>query len=136
MAQRTVLHGVYTWMTPAKGRPGRYDHNVASRGDVIEVSAEEAKRGEGLGFLGSAADFEEILAKEAEAKALAEAGAWGGASDEEIEAMNVAELVAYINQVPEEHHDDEILRVVELEELRDKPRKAILGLGEPATPAE
>lgn len=49
--KRVVTADVYAWMTPVEGVPGRWHHNAAARGDEIEVSAEEAKRGEGLGLL-------------------------------------------------------------------------------------
>jgi hypothetical protein len=48
---RVVTADRYAWMTPIEGLPGRYQHNVAARGDEIAVSAEEAKRGEELGLL-------------------------------------------------------------------------------------
>lgn len=49
--KRVVTADVYAWMTPVEGVPGRYHHNTAARGEEIQVSAEEAKRGEGLGLL-------------------------------------------------------------------------------------
>lgn len=51
MPKMTVTADVYAWMTPVDGVPGRYHHNVAARGDEVDVTAEEAKRGEGLGLL-------------------------------------------------------------------------------------
>jgi hypothetical protein len=49
--KRVVTADVYAWMTPVKDVPGRFHHNIARRGDEIEVSEEEAERGEGLGLL-------------------------------------------------------------------------------------
>lgn len=76
--KRVVTADVYAWMTPIEGVPGRYHHNTAARGEEIEVSAAEAKRGEGLGFLAdgdavkaaaqeSAQAEQEAATKEAEA---------------------------------------------------------------------
>lgn len=129
MPTRTVLFDTYCWMTPLAGQPGRYQHNTAERGTDIEVSSEEAARGEGLGALGTRDQFE---AQEA----VKTSGVMGGAAaftpqpDEAIEAMTVAQVHAYLNSVPSEQRDDEVRRVVELEELRDKPRSSVLELGE------
>lgn len=49
--KRVVTADVYAWMTSVEGVPGRFQHNTASRGDTVEVSEAEAKRGEGLGAL-------------------------------------------------------------------------------------
>lgn len=58
--KRVVVGDVYSWMTPIEGVPGRWHHNTAGRGEEIEVSAAEAKRGEGLGFLADPDDVPEV----------------------------------------------------------------------------
>jgi hypothetical protein len=48
---RVVTADVYAWMTPVEGVPGRFHHNTAVRGQVVELSAEEAQRGDALELL-------------------------------------------------------------------------------------
>lgn len=55
VSRRVTGTDLYSWMTPIEGRPGQWQHNTAARGAVIEVSAAEAERGDGLGVL-SASD--------------------------------------------------------------------------------
>lgn len=71
MATRTVLCDTYAWMTPIEGQPGKYQHNTAAKGDEIDVSDEEAARGDamvvssgGVSFsaLGSADDLAAVEA--------------------------------------------------------------------------
>jgi len=126
MVKRTVLFDTYCWMTEdPKGHRG-LAHNVASRGEEIEVSEVEASRGEALGALGSKADIVAAVAQ-ADAKV---AETWEPATDEAIEAFNLAQVHAYLNQVPEERRDDEVSRVIDLENLREKPRAGVLSLAE------
>jgi hypothetical protein len=68
---RVVTADRYAWMTPIEGVPGRYQHNVAARGDEIAVSAEEAKRGEDLGLLAQPGAAEPAGASASEPKAMA-----------------------------------------------------------------
>lgn len=56
VSRRVTGVDVYNWTTPAEGRPGERQFHTARRGDVIEVTAEEAKRGEELGALGAEDD--------------------------------------------------------------------------------
>lgn len=72
--KRVVTADVYAWMTPIEGVPGRYHHNIAARGEEIEVSDDEAKRGEGLGLLAAPGSDE---AEHAEAAAEGETVAEG-----------------------------------------------------------
>lgn len=51
MPRATVTFDVYNWQTPIPGRPGDFQFNTASRGDVIDVSDEEVERGRNLGAL-------------------------------------------------------------------------------------
>lgn len=111
--KRTVLVDTYAYMTPVGDeRLGRFLHNIARRGETIEISTEEAARGESLDALGT----------EAQAAAAAFAAAEPGvASDEELRGKNVDELSAYLGQ-----HPSEAERIAALEDARDRPRGSIL----------
>lgn len=61
MVTRRVVCDVYGWMTE-EGDPARWHHNAAARGDLIQVSAAEAERGESLGAL---ADPDEVMFEDA-----------------------------------------------------------------------
>jgi hypothetical protein len=90
--KRVVTADVYAWMTPVEGVPGRWQHNTAARGESIEVSSDEAKRGEGLGFLEDPdsvrAAAEEAVSAEQEAVEAAEA-----ARQAEVEAVEARSAV-------------------------------------------
>lgn len=107
----------YTWLVadPTRKRGRRVERAV--RGAVIEITPEEAERGEALGVLVDP----DVVVEEPPA-------AFTAATDEELEAMELAEVVAYLGQVPQELHDAEIDRLVELEELRADPRPEVLQL--------
>jgi hypothetical protein len=117
--QRKVI-GVdhYNWSEPIEGSPRR-QRRSAVRGDIIEVSEEEAKRGEELGALGDVDDSVEEPVSE-----------FVPASDDDINDMTVEQVTAYLGTVPETQSDDEVARVLELEEQRGKPRAGVLSLGE------
>lgn len=123
LTERTVLFDVYCWLTPTDD-PKRPDQHVARRGDVIEISAAEAERGESLGALGSPEDLAEI---EAAANGVDDSGAPKVSSvpDEQLAGMNVETLVAHLGQFPQD-----VDRVVALEEQRGKPRKGVLEAAE------
>lgn len=130
LVERVVI-GVdaYSWLTPAPGTKKGTQVNQADRGATIQVTTAEAERGEGLGALADPADVETIEADEARAEAAA-AAQFTPASDDQIGEMTVEEVTAYVNQVPEDRQDDEIDRILDLEEQRDKPRAGVLALGE------
>jgi hypothetical protein len=121
-----VVTGVdtYCWITgdPEK-RHGR-QYNSAERGETIEVSEKEAARGDELGFLSVPEDAEAALESNAEPEV------WSPKSDDEIAGLTVEDTLAYLGQVPEDQHDAEVERVLDLEQDRDKPRAGILQLGE------
>lgn len=114
----------YLWTTPIEGDlRGRRDRHSAERGEVIEISAEEAERGESLSdkhgpFLGPVdADVPVVD------------GGFQPATDDALGSMSVVEVTAYLNTVPEDLAEDELDRVLQLEEARDKPRAGVLSLG-------
>lgn len=72
VSRRVTGVDVYNWTTPAEdGRPGERQFHTARRGDVIEVTEAEAKRGEELGALGSE-DDDVVLATPASSAAPAD----------------------------------------------------------------
>lgn len=111
LVERIVLTDAYSWMTPVAGVPGRWQHNSARRGATVHVSAEEAKRGEELGGLGSLSDLAVVEAA---------AGEPGSAPDEQLGAYNAEELIAYVGE-----HPSEAERVRDLEAARERPRKTV-----------
>jgi hypothetical protein len=119
-----VLADVYAWSTPIAGRPDRVDHHVARKGELIDVSDDEAARGlalaaEGNGGLSTdAADAAGAIA------ASAEPPSW---SDEQLASANVDDTVAYLTQ-----HPSEAARVLDAESARTdrKPRKTVLEAAE------
>lgn len=116
MAQRTVLSDVYSWMTPVPGVPGRWQHNTATRGDVIDVTDEEAKRGDGLGHLGGGDDL-----ALADATRAAGSEQVSGLDDAVLGGFTVDQLVAHLQSYPAD-----VDRVRGLEERRDRPRKGVM----------
>lgn len=134
MATRVVTGvDVYTWSEPdPTGAPGAKHYNSAQRGDTIEVSDTEAARGDQMVISTVAGRPIYALSKPEEADAALaqnEADAvWVGKTDDELAGMSVEQIHAYLNAVPADRSDDEIDRVIELEELRDKPRAGVLSL--------
>lgn len=126
MAKRIVLFDRYTWTVRDPSARRGWRVRRAYRGEEIDVSDAEAARGEALGALGTQADLDTVVAAEA-AKV---ADTWQPADDDTVEQMNVAQVHAYLNAVPEEHHAEEVERIIELEQLRDKPRTGVLSLAE------
>lgn len=90
VSRRVVGTDVYSWMTPIEGRPGQYQHNTAVRGDVIDVSAEEAERGEGLGVLADP-DADELAESE-------ESGAPGDEDDEDDDSPELKRPATVANK--------------------------------------
>ncbi len=112
----------YAWSTvDPTGAPGAKLIHTANYGDVIEISPEEAARGERLGVLSTPEQAAAILGAAGDP-----AGEWEPASDDAIAAMSVEQVHAYLSTVPEELSEDEIDRVVELEQQRPKPRQGVL----------
>lgn len=121
--KRTVLVDRYSWTTPGPAPLSPSVAHYATRGDVIEVSTEEAQRGESLGALGGA---EELRMADERAAAVA---AGLGAPDAELLDMSPDELVRYVSA-----HPDEASRVVALESTRTSPRDSVMRLAPaPAT---
>lgn len=108
-----VLFDAYNWQTPREGQPGKFHHNRALRGDVIDVSDDEAARGLALGALSASA----LDSAKAETES-GEPRAWG---DEQLRGANADDLIAYVGQRPSEAE-----RVQELENKRSRPRKTVL----------
>lgn len=107
LVKRTVMVDAYSWMTRDPDRPlDPPQHNTAVRGELIEVSPDEAKRGERLGGLGS---------PEEAAQAALLASEPGSAPDEELRGMNIEQLTAYLGQ-----HPSEAERISDLEATRPK----------------
>lgn len=121
LVQRYVLFDVYGWSTTIPGSVDRRDYHVARKGELIEVSAEEAARGEALGALSAQADD-----VEAAVAASTEPPSW---SDEQLDSANVEDTVAYLVQ-----HPSESRRVADAEETRSdrklKVRKGVLEAAE------
>lgn len=94
-------------------------HAFAELGDTVLLTEKQAKRLDGIGATATEAD----AAKLAKAPATpAPTGAEPSSkTDEELEAMNAAELVAHVNQ-----HAGDKVRVRGLEGKRDEPRKTVL----------
>jgi hypothetical protein len=114
----------YLWTTPIEGDlRGRRERHSAERGEVIEISAEEAERGEFL------VDKDGPFLGPEDATVVANDGVFTAATSEAIEAMSVAEVTAYIGTVPEDLHDGELDRVIGIENGRAKPRTGVLALG-------
>lgn len=121
LVKRYVLVDVYAWSTEIPGRVDRRDYHVGRKGDLIEVSPEEAERGEGLGGLSAnATDAEEAIASSTEPPS------W---SDEQLDGANVDDTVAYLAQ-----HPSEASRVLAAESSREdrrlKVRKGVLDAAE------
>lgn len=108
--ERTVVTDIYTWMTPVAGRVVG-QHNVAYRGETINVTAEEAERGEKAGGLGTG---EEALAAAARSS---EPPTWG---DDQLRSAKADEVLAYLGQ-----HPSEAERVRTLEAERTRPRSTV-----------
>jgi hypothetical protein len=114
---------VYLWTTPIEGDlRGRRERHTAERGDVIEVSQEEADRGESI------VDKDGPFLGPVDAAVPNTSGDFAPVDDAAIEAMSVAEVTAYLNTVPEDQSDDELERVLSLENGRSKPRVGVLAL--------
>lgn len=109
---------VYAWMEPIEGTiPTRYNHNIANRGDVIEVTDTELARGVDMGALTKGK-------VETRAKAAAPADAADlspDLTDEELGKLPAAQLVAWIGQ-----NEDQADRVAALEAERKEPRVSVL----------
>lgn len=124
--RKVVGVDTYLWSTPNPDDPkGRRDRHTAERGDVIEISSDEASRGENIidPKYGPALGAEDAVLPVVD-------GDFVPLNDDALGAMSVAEVTAYLSSVPEAQSNDEITRVVELEQLRDKPRAGVLALGE------
>lgn len=116
-----VLFDVVGWSTEIKGRPDRRDFHAARRGEVIDVSAEEAERLIGLGAVSeNASDLEGAVA------AGSEPPSW---DDAQLDSANIDDTVAYLAQ-----HPSEARRVLEVETSRPdrdlKTRKGIIEAAE------
>lgn len=111
---------VICWMVANEALKSGWEHCSARRGDVIELPDAEAERLEA--YLG------DPDAPDEPPTAAAEAGGFTPVSDDEIDGMTVEQVHAYLGQVPEDDQDDEITRIVEREQLRDKPRTSVLSL--------
>lgn len=124
---------VYTWTEKdPDGPPGAKHYHRAERGDTIDVSDIEAKRGDEMLISTVAGRPIYALSKPAEADAAlaqnAQDAQWAAKTDDEINAMSVEDTHAYLNSVPADRSDAEVERVLELEELRDKPRHGVMQL--------
>ena len=95
----------------------------ANPGDVVLVSAAQAKRLDALGVTADPDASDEDL----------EAAASGEVTDDQLRAMNAADLVAHVGQHPEDRD-----RVRALEEERDeyKRRNTVLEATDPDTVTE
>lgn len=120
--RRYVITDVYGWSTEIPGRiDGRRDHHVARKGDTIDVTEEEAARGEALDALSAdAGDLEASIASAAEPPS------WDA---NQLDSANVEDTVAYLAQ-----HPSEAAGVLALEQKRDerglKVRKGVVGAAE------
>lgn len=113
MPKLYVIADRHMWMTPLEGLPGRFQHNTAFRGDLIDVTDAEAKRGLELGVLSKeAGDLVEASARSSEPRP------WG---NEQLAGANVDDIVAYVGQRPSEAE-----RVLDAENARSRPRKGVL----------
>lgn len=117
MPKLYVIADRHMWMTPIEGMPGRFQHNTAFRGDQIDVSDAEAKRGLDLGVLSTEAG--DLVAAGARAS---EPRPWG---DEQLAGANADDIVVYIGQRPSEAE-----RVLDAEQARSRPRKTVLEAAE------
>lgn len=113
MVERYVLVDIYAWTTPLPRFDGRTQHNVAHRGDIVRVTAEEAARGEGMDPPALGTSLEAVTAGSTAVEP-------GSAVDEELRGMNVEDLVSYLGA-----HPSEAERIGELEAQRDRPRKGV-----------
>lgn len=116
MPKRTVLFDLYQYRVPLEGEPGKFDHLTAARGEVIDVDADEAARGEALGALGDPADL-----ALADAERASDEG--GVVEDAVLGGYNVDQMAAYLAQ-----HPGEADHVGDLEAARSRPRKGVLEL--------
>ena len=127
---RVVLADIYSWMTPADGFQNRFQRHTATRGDTIDVSPEEVKRGEQIvitvGFrdfpaLGSQKDLDALTNAEQAASAPTLAA-------DALADMSVDEVRAYLDANPAARD-----HVVELERARGTDaRKGVLALADTA----
>src|SRR5438105_4354187 len=108
MPKRTVLVDVHNYRIPSE-LANRFDTLSAYKGQEIDVSDEEAARGEKLGSLGSP---EQLAARETQGTR------W---TDEEIAEASPTDLQMYVQQNPDDHD-----RVLDIENQRPRPRKAVL----------
>lgn len=116
--QRTVLVDAYNWTDPDARRGEGF--RSARMGATIDVSAEEAQRGEELGALGSPADL---------AAASSASSAPPAKPDEELRAMNAADLITYLEGRP---LDAERVVAIEGERGEGKQRSTVLAAAEAA----
>lgn len=134
MATRVVTGvDVYAWSEPDKdGPPGAKHYNSAARGDTIEVSDQEAARGDQMVISTVAGRPIYALSKPDDAVAALASNAqdaqWAAKSDAEINEMTVEEIHSYLNSVPADRSDAEVQRVLDLEDARDKPRQGVTQL--------
>ncbi len=111
--ERVVLVDTYAWMTPwVGGPPGRGQHNVATRGETISVTPAEARRGEALLALGTAAQADVAAAMSGSAPA------W---DDVQLRSATVDEVLAYLSARP-----GDASRVLDIENARPRPRVTLV----------
>lgn len=111
------------WMVENPAVKRGWEHRNASRNDIVELPAAEAER------------LKAYLV-DADAPDDIPAAAFTPASDEELSSATVEQLTAYLGQVPEDQHDDELARIIDLEEQRPEPRVTVLTLDPAYRPAD
>jgi hypothetical protein len=106
------------FMVPSKHRKSGFEHRTAERGETVELPATEAER---LGaYLAEPGTVEEAEAPQA--------GEWEQEPEDAIAKMTVEQATAYLGQVPEDQHADELERVLSVEKQRENPRAGIVQL--------
>lgn len=127
-AKRVVLVDLLQWQEPIEGTtPQQYSHHRAARGDTVELGKAALERAEGRGWVAAPDEAAEALADTASEVRNGPVPA-GEAGDAELAAMGAVELIAYVNQ-----HPEEAARVNTLELARGeaKARKTVLQATEP-----
>lgn len=123
----------YSWLgdtLPSRKRPQRH---TAVRGEIIEISKDEAERGEGI------VDVTSGLPALGPVNAdVPKAPEFTPLTEDQLLGLDVEQLVAYLGQVPEDLHDEIRDHIVNLELDRDieDQRATVLAFAPDYVPAE
>jgi len=117
--ERVLVGNAHLTYREEKG--GQLLHAFAEVGDTVLLTSAQAKRLDGLKVTVTKAQAKKLADAPAEATPAATPEGTTAKTDDELKAMNAGELVAHVNQNPEDK-----VRVRALEGQREQPRTTVL----------